>query len=446
MGTLDLRTVLLTGVLTEIICSVVMIALWLQGRRHFEGLALWMLDFLLQTVGLLLITLRGAIPDWASIYAANLLIVTGAMLGLEGLKRFTGQPGSRSVSLVFLAVFAVGVAYLSFIRPELTMRSVLTTSGLLFFCARCAAFMLSRVGASMRLFTRFVGLVFGVYSLVFLVRIAWLVWNPFQTGDYLHTGPLEAVYLVVLQMLFVLLTYSLALMVNRRLLIEIRMQEEKFAAAFHSAPYAILLTRLADGTIFEVNRSFCRLSGYSPEEVRGRTTVELDLWTRVEDRQAVLRELSDKGMLDGMEMRFRMKSGSILTGQITASVIVIRGERCILSTINDITERSRSREERERLLREREKTLSEVKILSGLLPICASCKKIRDDSGYWNQIESYLMTHSQAEFSHGLCPDCMEKIYPGMSARIIEMDFESGGRSEAAPPASRSDPGRDADP
>ncbi len=58
--------------------------------------------------------------------------------------------------------------------------------------------------------------------------------------------------------------------------------------------------------------------------------------------------------------------------------------------------------------------LYQVKTLSGLLPICASCKNIRDDNGYWNQIESYLKSHSEAEFSHSICPDCAEKLYPDL--------------------------------
>ena len=61
-----------------------------------------------------------------------------------------------------------------------------------------------------------------------------------------------------------------------------------------------------------------------------------------------------------------------------------------------------------------DEALANVKTLSGLLPICASCKKIRDDSGYWNQIEVYIHEHSEAEFSHGLCPDCAEKLYPNI--------------------------------
>jgi DNA-binding NtrC family response regulator len=78
----------------------------------------------------------------------------------------------------------------------------------------------------------------------------------------------------------------------------------------------------------------------------------------------------------------------------------------------EIAQRKKAEEEREKLIRELQLALAEVKTLSGLLPICASCKKIRDDKGYWNQIEVYIREHSGAEFSHGLCPDCAKKLYP----------------------------------
>lgn len=61
--------------------------------------------------------------------------------------------------------------------------------------------------------------------------------------------------------------------------------------------------------------------------------------------------------------------------------------------------------------------LKTVKELSGLLPICASCKKIRDDTGYWDQVQSYIKKHSEAEFAHSICPECMEKLYPKYVAR-----------------------------
>jgi AmiR/NasT family two-component response regulator len=69
-------------------------------------------------------------------------------------------------------------------------------------------------------------------------------------------------------------------------------------------------------------------------------------------------------------------------------------------------------EARERLILELKDALAQVKTLSGLLPICASCKKIRDDDGYWNQLEAYFQDHSEVVFSHGLCPECAKKLYP----------------------------------
>lgn len=68
--------------------------------------------------------------------------------------------------------------------------------------------------------------------------------------------------------------------------------------------------------------------------------------------------------------------------------------------------------EREKLIVELKQALDEIKTLKGFLPICAACKKIRDDKGYWQQIEVYISDHSEAEFSHGMCPDCAREYYP----------------------------------
>lgn len=78
----------------------------------------------------------------------------------------------------------------------------------------------------------------------------------------------------------------------------------------------------------------------------------------------------------------------------------------------DVTNRKRAEAERERLLKDLQTATAEVKTLSGLLPICAQCKKIRDDRGYWNQIEAFIGARSNAKFSHGICPDCIVRLYP----------------------------------
>jgi CheY-like chemotaxis protein len=77
-----------------------------------------------------------------------------------------------------------------------------------------------------------------------------------------------------------------------------------------------------------------------------------------------------------------------------------------------LMERKRAEEARKHLIAELENALAKVKTLSGLLSICAGCKKIRDDQGYWGQVEIYIQKHSEAQFTHSLCPECIKKYYP----------------------------------
>jgi PAS domain S-box-containing protein len=83
----------------------------------------------------------------------------------------------------------------------------------------------------------------------------------------------------------------------------------------------------------------------------------------------------------------------------------------VVETLQDITILKEMEEEKARLNGELREALNQIKTLTGLIPICAGCKKIRDDKGYWNQLESYLEEHSEAVFSHGMCPECFHKYF-----------------------------------
>jgi PAS domain S-box-containing protein len=84
-----------------------------------------------------------------------------------------------------------------------------------------------------------------------------------------------------------------------------------------------------------------------------------------------------------------------------------------METIRDITDAKRTEQEREQLIIELKEAIAQVRTLSGLLPMCAKCKKIRDDGGYWNQLETYIRRHADVDISHGLCPQCMDELYSG---------------------------------
>jgi PAS domain S-box-containing protein len=87
----------------------------------------------------------------------------------------------------------------------------------------------------------------------------------------------------------------------------------------------------------------------------------------------------------------------------------------VVGTHSDVTLRKEAELENHRLMKELREALANVKILTGLLPICLHCKKIRDDKGYWNQIEIYIQDHSEVDFSHSICPECATRLYPDMA-------------------------------
>ncbi len=121
------------------------------------------------------------------------------------------------------------------------------------------------------------------------------------------------------------------------------------------------------------------------------------------------------------ECRIKHKQGHWVWVQDRGRVITRSADGkplMMFGTHTDITQRKHDEEERERLIVKLQSALAEVKTLSGIIPICANCKKVRDDKGYWEQVESYVSQHTHAQFSHGVCPDCVEKLYPEQAERI----------------------------
>ncbi len=94
---------------------------------------------------------------------------------------------------------------------------------------------------------------------------------------------------------------------------------------------------------------------------------------------------------------------------------------------HDITLRKTAEQEQERLIAELKDALAKVRTLSGMLPICASCKKIRDDKGYWTQVETYIHQHTDVDFSHAICPECVKKLYPEYYDKIFASDDQEEG-------------------
>jgi PAS domain S-box-containing protein len=121
--------------------------------------------------------------------------------------------------------------------------------------------------------------------------------------------------------------------------------------------------------------------------------------------------VDQNGNPTGMYLWERQKKNKRWYEMRDRAIIWENGKVVRLEIATDITERKKTDEEREKLIKDLQNALNEIKVLRGILPICSSCKKIRDDKGYWNLIESYIQSHSEAEFSHCICPDCKKLFH-----------------------------------
>jgi PAS domain S-box-containing protein len=129
----------------------------------------------------------------------------------------------------------------------------------------------------------------------------------------------------------------------------LRESEGRFSVAFRTSPYAITITRLKDGQLLEVNDAFTLISGYTREEALANSSIGLGLWADEEDRRRVVAALEEGRAVLGLEFLFRRRSGEVLTGLFSAQVIILNDEPCVLSSIDDITERKRADAEQGKL-------------------------------------------------------------------------------------------------
>jgi PAS domain S-box-containing protein len=206
----------------------------------------------------------------------------------------------------------------------------------------------------------------------------------------------------------------------------LRRSEEKYRSIFENAVEGIYQST-PEGKFIEVNPAMARIFGYdSPEELqKAIDDIGCQICVDPARREEFIRAVQETG--DAVfEIEILKKDGS--TGWMSDSMRIVHdqnGKATHLEGIaEDITEYKRAEQEREELIAQLREALANVKTLSDLLPICSHCKKIRNDEGYWQQIESYIHQHSGTQFSHGICPECLKKHYSEFMGGKLDKHLE----------------------
>jgi PAS domain S-box-containing protein len=196
----------------------------------------------------------------------------------------------------------------------------------------------------------------------------------------------------------------------------LKKSHQHYKTIFQNLPF-IAFTLDRKGRIVEGNPYTEKVMGMKLKQVKGKGFFELGLLDKKNIFKAI-REFKKNlsGKVTGKTIyEIWKKNNKKLSIELIG--IPLQKEGIVYEVLDvgqDITEQLRITREREKLIYELKESLDKINTLKGLLPICPVCKKIKDDEGYWHQVENYLNDHSDVEFSHAICPECFKKLYPDM--------------------------------
>ena len=185
--------------------------------------------------------------------------------------------------------------------------------------------------------------------------------------------------------------------------------EQRFRILVERAPFPIAISVPDTGRVRFCNEQWEK--ELMPPEGSPDACSTVDLYEDPQARAELLRLLEENDAVRDHEALLKKPDGSTIWAYLSAALIDFGGEQALLVAFNDITPRKAAEQENVRLINDLQQALQDVKTLRGLIPICSYCKRIRNDAGFWLQVDAYIQQHTAAEFSHGVCPECKERVY-----------------------------------
>ena len=349
MNTIDLRTMILELIVIYGSCVVLVGYLWQQYHRRFEGLGFWLANFVLQTLGLVLLMLRGYIPLWISILGSNAFILGGHILFYIGLERFTGIRSKQYHNAVLFVLVIALQGFFTFFQLNLAVRSIIISVGLLFISVQIYRLMMRRVNENKYPLAKGVGVVFIGYAVVSVVRVAYQLFM-FRGNEFLNvSGFFDAVMLLVYTVLLLAVIFSLFRLINGRLAIKNQQQQEalrsseaRYRALVEFSPDAIYVYQ--DGKFVFVNSAGVALIGAEgPEDMLGKVVLDFvhpDFLDR--SRERIAEVTAQGGIAPLVYTKLRHMDGTYVDVDLTTSRFEYEGKYALHTIVRDITARKRA--------------------------------------------------------------------------------------------------------
>ena len=351
MSGIDMKTLIMNQSVIYLICMVVIALLWWQNRSRFAGLAFWLGSFTTPPLSMILIFLRGVIPDWLSIViGGNALPLGGAILMYVGLERFVGRRSSSGYHIALLLISMSIHAYFTFVHLNLSARNVNISLALCIVHVQTVWLMLFGTQPEIRPVTRRIGIVYGMFLLVHLARIITNIFKPSGNNFLTESTTLDAFWLFSYQILFFAAVFALFLAINHCLFLVFQTQQSQTEAqnmelrklwlAIEKSGNAIMITNKR-GEVEYANPSFEKSSGYPLCEIIGKTPRVLKSGEQVAEVYKNLWQTITNGQIWRGEFHNRRKDGTFYWEDTTIAPVQDDAGQVIsyIAIKIDITER-----------------------------------------------------------------------------------------------------------
>jgi PAS domain S-box-containing protein len=167
----------------------------------------------------------------------------------------------------------------------------------------------------------------------------------------------------------------------------------------------------SSGQAIDANNAICDMVGATKEQILAQNYFRLESWKKSGLLDAAKKAVS-KNKATSKKVTLTSSFGKEMTANVNFLPFEIKGEAYMLVTFDDLSKVKKAEDERKKLIVELRNAISEIETLRSILPLCSFCKKIRDDKGYWEQVDVYIQKHLFADISHSICPECFKKHYP----------------------------------
>ncbi|HPF07341.1 MAG TPA: histidine kinase dimerization/phosphoacceptor domain -containing protein [Spirochaetota bacterium] len=356
---IDLRTV---AILTGITYSLLTICLILQFilNKTYRGLGWWAGGCLMLASGSVLLLFRDikAVEN-ISIFFANMNFLIGFILLYAGTMRFINRKEDWKIIITVFSIFLLLTWHVIFIRRDDNLRVVILYSASLIFIFLIAFNLFFNRIASIKISANFTAAAFLIFGSFFLFRVMTALTSGYIEPIF-EPGIMSLGAFLFSIIAGILWTFGFVIMVNQRLNREIQNEKESFEHIFYSSPDATVISRYDDRIIVNVNEGFTSLFGFTADEAIGKTSIELNIWSSLDDRTNITGKLDLRGFCRDYEAVMNNKNGKKINVIISAKKIRLLGVPHILIITHDITERKQSEEKIKTLLAEKELILKEV--------------------------------------------------------------------------------------